>query len=57
MTLWEVEQRTGVSVNVILRELGLSPDLPTHEQLGRLRKRYGFDMREVREIVQKNLPQ
>ncbi|HIJ72597.1 MAG TPA: DUF4405 domain-containing protein [Candidatus Hydrogenedentes bacterium] len=57
ITLREVEQRTGVSVNIVLRELGLPPDVPTSEQLGRLRKRYGFDMREVREIVQENLPQ
>ena len=57
MTLREVEQRTGVSVNAILQELGLPRDLPTYEQLGRLRKRYGFEMREVREIVQKNLAQ
>ena len=57
MTLREVEQRTGVSVDVILKELGLPRDLPAYAQLGRLRKRYGFEMRDVREIIQTNLTQ
>jgi len=55
MTLGEVEQRTGVSAEVVLRELGLPLDLPTDERLGRLRRRYGFEMHDVRQIVQKHL--
>ena len=54
MTLLEVEQATGVSAETVLRELGLPPDAPADEQLGRLRKRYGFEMEAVREIVRKH---
>lgn len=55
MTLRDIEQRTGVSAEIVLRELGLPHDLPTDERLGRLRKEYGFEMHDVREIVQKHI--
>lgn len=54
MTLREVEQLTGVSSEVILRELGLPPGLPVDERLGRLRRQYGFRMDDLREIVRKH---
>ena len=57
MTLHEVEEQTGVPAVVILRELGLPADLPTDEQLGRLRKKHGFEMHDIREIVQKHYEQ
>ena len=57
MTLREVQQRTGVSSEVVLRELGLPLNVPTDERLGRLRRRYGFEMHDVREVVQKHLEQ
>lgn len=57
MTLREVQQRTGVSSEVVLRELGLPLDVSTDERLGRLRRRYGFEMHDVREVVQKHLEQ
>jgi hypothetical protein len=57
MTLQEIEQRTGVSAAVILKELGLPPDTPTNERVGRLRKKYGFEMHTVQAIVQKHLEQ
>jgi hypothetical protein len=53
MTLREVEEQTGVPATVILRELGLPVDLPTDEQLGRLRKKHGFEMHAIKEIVRK----
>jgi hypothetical protein len=53
MTLSEVEQRTGVSANVIIKELGLPLDTPTEERLGQLRRKYGFEMHDVQEIVKK----
>ncbi|MEN6458278.1 MAG: DUF4405 domain-containing protein [Thermoguttaceae bacterium] len=53
MTLDEVEHSTGVPAAVILRELGLPASVPTDERLGRLRKRYDFDVHRVREIVEK----
>ena len=54
MTLREVEEQTGVPAAVILRELGLPADLPTDEQLGRLRKKHGFEMHDIKEIVRKH---
>ena len=55
MTLQEIEQKTGVPAAVILKELGLPPDTPTDERMGRLRKRYEFEMHTVQDIVQKYL--
>ena len=57
MTLNEVEQRTGVSATVIIKELRLPVDTPPDERLGRLRKTYNFDMHDVQEIVQKHIRQ
>jgi hypothetical protein len=57
MTLQEVEQKTGVPAAVILKELGLPPDTPLDERLGRLRKQYEFEMHTVQDIVQKHLGQ
>jgi hypothetical protein len=54
MTLSEIERRTGVSPDIILRELGLPPDIPVDEGLGRLRKVHGFEMHELREIVERH---
>ncbi|MCE5268230.1 MAG: DUF4405 domain-containing protein [Planctomycetaceae bacterium] len=54
MTLDDVQRRTGVPPAVILRELGLPPDVPTDERLGRLRKQYGFDMHRLRDIVERH---
>ncbi|MEA5114397.1 MAG: DUF4405 domain-containing protein [Geobacteraceae bacterium] len=55
MTLSDVEKRTGVPPEVLLRELGLPPGLPTDENLGRLRKKYGFELNDVREVVRKQV--
>ena len=52
MTLYEVEQLTGVSVENILRKLNLPSDIPADQQLGKLRRKYGFEMDDVRKIVQ-----
>ncbi|MEW6439987.1 MAG: DUF4405 domain-containing protein [bacterium] len=51
MTLREVEERTGVPAAAILGELGLPPDVPVDERLGRLGRTYGFDMGDVRRIL------
>jgi hypothetical protein len=51
MTLGQVEQATGVPARVILAELDLPPDVPADQKLGELRRTYGFEMHEVREIV------
>jgi hypothetical protein len=57
MTLQEVEQMTGVSAAVIVKELGLPSDLPKDERLGRLRKKYGFEMESLRDVVAKQVEQ
>jgi hypothetical protein len=55
MTLRQVEQETGVPASVILEQLGLPPDVSVDETLGRLRRQYGFEMNDVRRIVQEHI--
>ncbi len=52
MTLADVEEATGVSANVIIRELGLPPDIPRDENLGRLQREYGFELRQIRKCIE-----
>jgi hypothetical protein len=42
-----------VPTAVILQELGLPQNLPLNERLGRLRHQYGFEMEDVRKIMNK----
>lgn len=56
MTLLEIEELTGVSPAKIISALELPSDLPLDEHLGRLRRRYGFRMHQVRDIVRKHRP-
>jgi hypothetical protein len=51
MTLYDVELRTGISARKIADRLGIPPNAPLHEHLGRLRKRYFFTLVEVRDVV------
>lgn len=51
LTLQDVQRITGVSASAIVRKLKLPPDTPLNERLGRLRKRHGFSMHDVREAV------
>ena len=51
MTLREVEKSTGVPASHIIRSLELPATLSADEQLGSLKRRYGFEMNAVREIV------
>jgi hypothetical protein len=53
MTLNEVEQKTGVPSDHIIKELKLSPDTNKEEKLGRLKKMFGFTMDDVRHIIRK----
>jgi hypothetical protein len=52
MTLSEIEEATGVPADHIGEELGLPPDVEMDENLGRLRRTYGFAIDDVRRIVQ-----
>jgi hypothetical protein len=51
MTLQEIENETGVSAQELIRHLGMPPETPVQEKMGRLRKQYGFTMEQVREAV------
>jgi len=51
LTLRELEAQTGVPADHVVRELGLPDGVRRDERLGRLRRQYGFDMGQVRRIV------
>lgn len=57
MTLADIEVTTSVSVAILRSELGLPENVPADERLGRLGRRYGFDMETVRQIVAEHMPQ
>ena len=52
MTLRELEQSTQVPASYIIKQLGLPPATSLDEQLGRLGRSHGFEMGDVRRIVQ-----
>lgn len=54
MTLAEVERTFGVSAKRILEELGLPPDAPRDQKLGKLSRMYAFEIGDVRRIVERN---
>jgi hypothetical protein len=54
MTLQEVANRTGVSTEKIKSALGLPESVSSHERLGRLGRRYGFLINDVRTVIAKN---
>jgi len=51
MSLVEIETRTGVPAQKIIEKLGLPQHVSRRENIGRLRRRYGFTLQDVREIV------
>jgi hypothetical protein len=51
MTLFEIEQRTGVPAKHIIQNLKLPIDVKKDERLGKLKKIYGFTMEDIRSIV------
>lgn len=51
MTLRELEEQTGLSGRAIADSLGLPASVSLEENLGRLRREYGFAMQEVRDII------
>ncbi len=51
MTLSDVQELTGVPVDHIITTLRLPDDVPRDERLGRLRRSYGFEIDDVRQIV------
>ncbi len=51
MTLYDIEDETGVPARKIADKLGLPSNAPLNESLGRLRKRYLFTMQDVRDAI------
>ena len=51
MTLKEIEETTGVPASYIIESLKLPESISTEKKLGRLKKKYGFEIRTVKEIV------
>jgi hypothetical protein len=51
MTLHEVEQATGVPASSIISALMLPPSTSPNERLGFLKRTYGFEINDVRELV------
>ena len=45
-------QELGIPIDYVKNELGLPPDVPLDETLGRLCREYGFSMAYVREVVE-----
>jgi hypothetical protein len=54
MSLYEVEEKTGVPAEFIIERLGLPPETNHDERLGKLRKTHKFTMDEVRDIVREH---
>ena len=52
MTLLELEKVTGIPKSTILKEMGLPTDIPYSESLGRLRRRFMFNMQELRDKIE-----
>jgi hypothetical protein len=51
MTLYDLEDETGIPARKIADKLGVPSNAPLNETLGRLRKRYFFTMQEVKDAV------
>ena len=50
-TLYDLSKQTGLSVRQITDALGLPRSISMNESLGRLRRRYGFTMQDVRDAI------
>jgi len=51
MSLLEVEAATGISAELIRRELGLPEHVSLNERLGRLKRYYEFEISDLRRII------
>ncbi|MBT8263112.1 MAG: DUF4405 domain-containing protein [Bacteroidia bacterium] len=56
MTLYEVQESTGVPASFILEQLKITTEIPEDTKLGELKKSYDFSMDEVRDIIKKYKP-
>jgi hypothetical protein len=51
MTLNEIAEEAGISAREIANTLGLPQNISLDESLGRLRRRHGFAMQDVRDAI------
>jgi len=51
MNFYEVERLSGIPAEKIIEKLDLPRNIPLDETLGRLKRRYGFSIQKVRDIV------
>jgi len=51
MTLYDMGKETGISARRIADKLNLPSDVSLDEGLGRLRRRYGFSVQDVRDAI------
>jgi hypothetical protein len=51
LSLADVERLTGVSADAIIKKLNLPAGTSKDERLGRLRRRYGFSIQQLRDAV------
>jgi hypothetical protein len=52
--LQEVERRTGVPISYLIEHLGMPGDVPLDVGVAKLGKQYGFEVTDVRAIVQEH---
>ena len=53
MTLEEVEETTGVPASYVINSLKLPKSISTEEQLGKIKRLYGIELNDVREVIKK----
>jgi hypothetical protein len=51
MTLYDIGKKTGIPARRIAAKLNLPSSVPLDETLGRLRRRYGFTIQDVRDAI------
>jgi len=51
MTLYDIQEKTGIPAKKIIDRLGLPKDIPLTERLGKLRKEYSFSMQKIRNVI------
>lgn len=51
MSFDDIQRQTGIQARLITNRLGLPANVPLHENIGRLRRRHGFTLQDVRDIV------
>jgi len=51
MTLYDIGKKTGIPARNIAAKLNLHSNVPLDETIGRLRRRYGFTIQDVRDAI------